>query len=75
MLSISPREFPADGEDTPSLRSGLYRCFPFGCIYLLDIKVEVYRAIFFIKLNVTHENVKWCALGDLLYVISCDVMG
>lgn len=75
MLSISPREFPADGEDTPLPQVGALQVFSFGCIYLLDIKVEVYRAIFFIKLNVTHENVKWCALGDLLIAISCDVMG
>ena len=28
MLSISPREFSAHGEDTPSLRHGVDRCFP-----------------------------------------------
>ena len=46
-----------------------------GDFYLLDIKVEVYRAIFFIKLDVTHENVEWRALGDLVYVLSRDKMG
>ena len=75
MLSTSPRELPAEGEDTPSLGSGLIGVLLLGDFYLLDIKVEVYRAVFFIKLHVTHENVEWRALGDLVYVIGCDKMG
>ena len=63
------------GKTHPPSGRGFRGGFLFGDLYLLDIKVEVYRAIFFIKLNVTHENVKWHALGDLLYVISCNVMG
>lgn len=30
MLSTSSRELPADGGDTPSLRLGVYLCFPSG---------------------------------------------
>ena len=75
MLSTSPRELPADGEDTPSLQSGYIGVYLLGDFYLLDIKVEVYCPIFFIKLDVTHENVEWPTLGDFLYVIGCGVMG
>jgi len=75
MLSTSPRELPADGEDTPSLQSGYIGVYLLGDFYLLDIKVEVYCPIFFIKLDVTHENVEWPTLGDFLYVIGCSVMG
>ena len=74
-LSTSPRELPADGEETPSFGPGFTGVFLLGDFYLLDVKVEQYRAIFFIKLNVTHESMEWPALGDLLYVVSCHVMG
>ena len=74
-LPLPPRQLPADREKTPSLRLGFTGVFLLGDFYLLDIKVEVYCPIFFIKLDVTHENVEWRALGDLVYVLSRDKMG
>ena len=74
-LPLPPRQLPADREKTPSLRLGFTGVFLLGDFYLLDIKVHQYCAIFFIKLDVTHENVEWRALGDLVYVLSRDKMG
>ena len=74
-LPLPPRQLPADREETPSLRLGFIGVFLLGDFYLLDIKVHQYCAIFFIKLNVTHESMEWRTLSDLLYVIGCRVMG
>ena len=74
-LPLPPGQLPADREETPSLRLGFTGVFLLGDSYLLDIKVHQYCAIFFIKLNVTHESVEWPTLNDLLYVIGCRVMG
>ena len=38
MLSTSSRELPADGGDTPSLRLGVYLCFPSGWFLLTHYK-------------------------------------
>ena len=74
-LPLPPRELSADWEDTPSLSWGFTGVFLLRDFYLLDIKMHQYGAIFFIKLNVTHESVEWRTLGDLLYIIGCHVIG
>ena len=75
MLSTSPRELPADGEDTPSLRSGYIGVYLLGDFYLLDKEVEVYCALFIIKQKFVEVNPEWPVGLDLPQVTGCNVGG
>lgn len=69
----NPKSFLQTWKPHPPLGLGFIYVFLLGYFYLLDIKVEVYCALFTIKDKVTHVSSEWPVLSNLLWPSGGDV--
>ena len=75
MLSTHPESSLQMGKSHPPRGSGFTCVFLLGDFYLLDVKVEVYCALFIIKQKFVEVNPEWPVGLDLPQVTGCNVCG
>ena len=75
MLSTHPESSLQTGKSHPPRGSGFTCVFLLSDLYLLDVKVEVYCALFIIKQKFVEVNPEWPVGLDLPQVTGCNVCG